>query len=282
MAAPRGAVQKTFVPARILSGCTDTGHFGLLANEYLTTVSPAENAAILAEAEATRIFVAKLPPLSTQPVVVREIVSPHIDAIRADPLFAQSFGHQPHRFCYVDLRQVVALQAWIEPRSDKVPSEEDRLLELALPRTWDVPAEVSLIPPVGPIQILSSNPAMHGLAVELDQTTGKVMLSAPKHINLVQVVHFNRRFYLRNGYHRATDALRSGVYEFPAIVVEAFTPDQVAVPGHGAFNFGYILNQPRPPLIGDFHTHAALTTKLRERRYGMIVNLDIKPINIGI
>lgn len=282
MAAPRGAVQKIFVPAEILAGFTDPGHFNILAGEYLATILDRERIDILGKAQAARDYAKTLPPFANGPAVLRELANSHIDAIRADPLFAQSFGRLPHKFAYVDLRELVALQAWVEPRFDPVPKDEDSLLELALPRTWDVPAEVSLIPPTGPIQILSSNPAMQGLAVELDPTSGKVMLSAPKHINLVQVVQFNGRYYLRNGYHRATDALRSGLNELPAIVIDAFTPDQVAVPGHGTFNFGYMLNQSRPPLVRDFHTGASITARLRERRYGMIVNLDVKPINIGI
>jgi hypothetical protein len=281
-AAPRGSVQKTYASARILSGFTDPNHFGLLADDFLATQSPNERAAVLAEAEATRTFVAQLPQVQPSAIVIRDITGPHVDALRAEPLFAQAFGRQPHRFCYIDPRTIIALQAWIEPRSDKVPSEEAALLEFALPRTWDVPAEVSLVPPIGPVQILSSNPAMTAVTVELDRATGKVMISPPKHLNLVQVVHFQGRFFLWNGYHRVADALNSGCHVFPAIVIEGFSPNEAALPGLGPFNIGYVLNLKRPPLVQDFHSAAALTTKLRERRYGVIVNLDIKPLNIGI
>jgi len=281
-AAPRGSVQKTFVPANILSGFTDVNHFELLAGEYLATLNTQDRAQVLTDAQATRAVVSQLQPFQPQPIVVREIVGAHVDAIRADPLFAQLFGQSQHRFCYVNPTQIIALQAWIEPRADVVPTTEDELLEFALPRTWDVPAEVSFIAPTGPIQILSSNPGLQGLAMELDQATGKVLLSAPKHLNFVQVAHFQDRYFLRNGYHRVSDALAAGLQEFPAIVVEAFAPNDIALPGAGTFNIGYVLNLPRPPLVQDFHTAASLTTNVRERRYGVIVNLDIKPINIGI
>lgn len=280
--APRGSVQKTFVPARILAGFTDVGHFGLLADEYLATLPAHEKDQVLAEAQTARAFVAKLPPFSLNPVIIRDIVHPHVDAIRSDQLFMQLFGRVPHRFCFINPAGLIALQAWIEPRSDSVPSDEGALLEFALPRTWDIPAEVSFIPPNGPIQILSSNPGLQGLAMEMDQVTSRVMLSAPKHLNLVQVVQFNGRFFLRNGYHRVADALAAGAKEIPAIVVDAFNPDSVVLPGVATFNLGYVLNLPRPPLVQDFHTNAALTTKVRERRYGVIVNLDVKPLVIGI
>src|ERR1700687_4245919 len=282
-AAPRGSIQKTFVDARVLSGFTDDGHFEILTKEYLDTLSLQEKLKVQTDAIATRTFVSTLPPMpQNSSIIIRDIVNPHIDAIRNDPLFSQSFGRFPLRFSYVDPASIIALQAWIEPRSDSLPSTEDALLEFALPRKWDVPAEVSFIPPTGPIQILSSNPTLQGLAIELDQTVGKVILGAPKHLNLVQIANFNGRYYLRNGYHRVADAIAAHVKEIPALVIDAFNPNDVALPGNSAFNIGYVMNLPRPPLVGDFHTNAALTTKIRERRYGVIVNFDIKPINIGI
>jgi len=282
-AATRGDVQKTFVKANILSGFADPNHFGLLANEYLSGLSQTDRDAVLAAAGKTREFVSKLPALAPQQTVIRDITGGHVDAIRADPLFGQFFGALPHRFCYINPSSVIALQAWIEPRSDRVPTEDAALLEFALPRKWDTPAEVSFIAPMGPIQILSSSPVMqHGLAIELDPATQKVFLGAPKHINLVQVKHFQGRLFLQNGYHRVADAIKAGCKEFPALVVEAFQPEQVAVPGAGTFNIGYVLSQQRPPLVADFRTAAALDTQVRERRYGVIVSLDFKPINFGI
>lgn len=281
-AAPRGAVQKTFVPTTILSGFTDVGHFSLLAGEYLATLNEPDRNAILAEADRTRAHVATLPALAAGSPVLGDITHAHVDAIRADPLFAQAFGHIPHKFCYVDPFGLVALQATIEPRSDTVPTDEAQLLEFALPRTWDVPAEVSLIPPSGPIQIVSSSPAMQGLAIELDPVSGKVMLSPPKNLNLVQVVHFHNRYYLRNGYHRVADAVRSGCRMFPAIVLDGLAPEQIGLPGAAIFHIGYVSSRPRPPMVQDFYSPASLSTKTRERRYGFIVNLDIKPINVGV
>lgn len=280
--APRGVVQKTFVPAIILSGFTDPVHFGQLAEEYLASLSAEEKTKILADADATRQFVAQLPPLTPTQIELRDIVHPHVTAIQSDPIFAQAFTRLPHRFRYVDPTGIIALQASIEPRSDVVPTAEDALLEFALPRTWDIPAEISFIPPLGPIQILTSNPGLQGLAVELDQPSARVMLSAPKHLNLVQIVQLNGRYFLRNGYHRIADAVKADVREFPALVVDAFSPNDITLPGVGMFNSGYVLGLQRPPLVQDFFTAAALRTKVRERRYGIIVNLDVKPIIIGI
>jgi len=280
--APRGAVQKIFVPARILSGFTDEAHFRLLAGEYLTTLEETARDRVLTEAKDSRTFASQLPPFTSGQVTIREITGEHVNAIKSDPLFIQSFGQKPHKFGYVDPSILIALQAWIEPRADIVPSTESDLLEFALPRKWDIPSELSFIPPAGPIQILSSNPGLQGLNIELDQNAGKILLSAPKHLNLVQVVSFQGRYFLRNGYHRISDAITAGLTEIPALVVEAFTPNEVALAGNTVFNLSYVLGLPRPPLVKDFNTPASVTTKVRERRYGVMINLDIKPLNIGI
>jgi hypothetical protein len=38
----------------------------------------------------------------------------------------------------------------------------------------------------------------------------------------------------------------------------------------------------RPPLLKDFYGGAAIRTKVRERRYGVMVEVTPKPIIIGI
>ena len=282
VAAPRGAVEKTFVKVRVLAGFTDVNHFQILAGEYLATLDPAAQTAKLNAADAARTFVAQLPPLAPTNVIVRPIIHAHIDAIRNDPLFTNTFGQRPYQFAYVNPAGLVALQSWIEPRADALPTTEQELLDFALPTKWDVAAEVSFTPPTGPIGILSSNPAMQGFAMELDQGAGTVKISPPKHLNLVQVVQFNNRFFLKNGYHRIADALAAGVQEFPAIVITALRPEDAALPGSSPFNLGYVLGLQRPPLVSDFHTAAAVEVKVRERRYGVFVNLDVKQINIGV
>lgn len=282
VAAPRGSVQKTFVAARILSGFTSDDHFQQLAGEYLGKLDAAGRARVLAEAQASRAFVAQLPPSVPSDIFVREITGSHVDAIKVDRLFQQSFGQRPHKFCYVRPTGIVALQAWIEPRSDPVPTTEEELLEFALPRRWDTPAEISFIPPRGPIQILSSRPGLQGVDIEMDAATSRVFLSAPKHVNLVQLKHFQNRYFLVNGYHRVADAIAARVAEFPALVVETFDPKDVALMGAGTFNFGYVLNRARPPFVEDFHTAAAITAEVRERRYGVSVSLEVRPINIAI
>lgn len=95
-AAVRGAVQKTFTPARLLSGFTDANHFELIVGEYLASLIPAQQQRIRDGENASRAHVAQLPPFQNVPVILRQIQHQHIIDVRAHALFAESFGQRPH------------------------------------------------------------------------------------------------------------------------------------------------------------------------------------------
>lgn len=277
----RGQIQKTYNEINVLAGFTDPNHLMQIINEYYLSIPHPDQQVLLQNADAARQFVSKLPVQGNFQVEIRAITNAYTQTLINDPIFQSSFGMTQYRFMYINPYNVIALQPWIEQRRDVVPTEESELLKFSLPNVWDIPAEVNFVQPSGPIQILSSNPSLQGLSIEFDNVNGRVMLGAPKHLNLTQVKHFQGKYYLVNGYHRMVDALRQGLTEYPCIVVEAFSPgDFVAHPNF--FNFGYVSSLQRPPLISDFTTKASIDTKARERRYGMIVSLDVKPINIGI
>lgn len=278
----RSQVQKTFIPTKVLAGFTDHNHLMSIIEEYYSSIPPQDQQSIMTNATQARQFVQALTPLPPVQTEIRHIIHPHITSIVNDPIFKASFPSAVYRFAYINPAQIIALQPWVEPRQDQVPNDEGELLKYALPLQWDVPAEINFIAPQGPIQILSSSPMFQNLAIDFDFANGKVQLGPPKHLNLVQVRQFQGKYYLFNGYHRLVDAIASGLTEFPCMVVDAFSPIELQLVGPTFFNFAYVSNLPRPPLVADFLTNAAITTKVRERRYGMIVSLDIKQLNIGI
>lgn len=277
----RGQIQKTYNDINILAGFTDPNHLMQIISDYYLTLTPADQQLILQNADAARQFVSALRQLTNFAVELRPITNPYIQTIINDPIFQSSFGQNQYRLAYINPYNVIALQPWIEPRKDNVPTEELELLKFALPTNWDTPAEVNFVQPNGPIQILSSNPTLQGLSIDFDNINGRVMLGAPKHLNLIQVKQFQGKYYLLNGYHRVVDAIQQGLTEIPSIVVDAFSPGEFITPPN-FFGFGYVSTLQRPPLVSDFMSNATIYTKARERRYGMIVSLDVKPINIGI
>ncbi len=279
--AQRHKVQKTFVAAKLLSGFTDDNLFALLTGEYLASLPATKRQRIETDVALARQYVSGLAPAAFGNVERNMLFGDYFDDMRRDPIFQRHFGMLQYRFAEVDLKQLIALQPWVEPRNDRVPKNKKKLLEFALPRKWDVPTEVSITQPLGSIQVLTSDPALQSMEIEPDPSTGKIMLSASKHPNLIQVAHFSGRYFLRNGYHRVVDALAQGRQTLPALVWDA-PPNLIALPGHGMFPIHYAISAPRPPMLCDFASPAATLVKVRERRYGMIINLDIKPINVGI
>jgi len=278
----RGQVQKTFVDRLVLAGYTDKNHFLMLVGEYLSTLNEEEQKLLLNKLQAAQNYVSTLQPKDISNVELGTISNTYISELESDTIFRNAFGNTSHRFSYVNPSNIIALQPWIVQRRDTIPTDENELMKFAFPKEWDVPAEINFIPPQGPIQILSSSPLFSNLAIEFDTANGKVQLGPPKHLNLIQISHFQDKYYLRNGYHRVADAVASGIERLPALVIDAFNPTDVQLTGPAFFGFGYISKLPRPPLVADFHTQAAVATKVRERRYGMIVSLDVKQINIGI
>ena len=78
-------------------------------------------------------------------------------------------------------------------------------------------------------------------------------------------------------------ALLAGITELPALVTEAVLgPQDIQLRGDGMFDVGHILGLARPPLVADFHTAAAISSRVRERRYGVLIDLVVKPLLIGV
>jgi hypothetical protein len=265
----------------VLAGFTDPNHLQALIGEYLTTLDAVGQQQLLAAAQAAREATKTLPAVPLNDVVVRPLTAPVVNEMLADPLFVSTFQARPFGFHYVRADRLVAVQTTVNPRHDPVPDSEHDLLALCLPHHWEVPAEISFVPPAGPIQITSSSPTLQTVKIEMERTTGQVTLAPTPHINLVQVQEFNGRFYLRNGYHRVYDLLAAGRTEIPALVSQALAPQEVEL-GPAGFGIGYTMGIARPPLVADFLGAAAIEAKVRERRYGVAINLDIKPFSIGI
>src|SRR5262249_5360393 len=144
-------------------------HFKQALAEHLATLSLPEKETLEAEVAAARSAVQSLANVELQDAVVRPIAGTHIETIQQDLLFQQAFSNRALAFQYVKPHKLIALQVNIQPRSDTVPTSESELLQFALPHKWDVPAELSFNPPLGPIHIVSSDPSLQqGLRLEAE------------------------------------------------------------------------------------------------------------------
>jgi hypothetical protein len=280
----RGVVKKRYQEVTTLAGFMDNQHFLGFAQESLNTMDETDRDGLLASAQNARDFVAGFSPLTDFTTEIRPVDASLTDRITANPQFQDAFGSVSHRFAWIRLDHLLALQVFVRSGDEAVPSDEQGLIDFALPSEWGVPAELTFIPPFGPIYIVSSSPHLTGIQVRAETAAGRVVIEPPTHINLVQVVQFAGRYYLRNGYHRVVGALASGTTELPALIVDGNQPADVELANMGAAGFSvpYWLVQPRPPLVSDFTSSATVMMEMRERRYGASVTLQVSPLNIGV
>jgi hypothetical protein len=279
--ARRGIVARSFLPVNVLAGFMDDAHFRAYAQEHLASLSELQRSDLLDRVERAREFVQTLPPhpdfaTEVRPIDASERFADHV-------AFQSAFGNLPIRFAWVSPKNLVAVQVFVNSQREDVPSSEDELIDFALPVHSEVPVEISYIPPFGPIYVVSSSPHFVGLGLKMDNENSRVIIEPPPHLNLIQVVQFMGRYYLRNGYHRVVGALNAGRPEIPALVLDATQPPELPQLGPASFGVqGYTMGLGRPPLVADFGTGATVDIRMRERRYGASVSLTISPLNIGV
>lgn len=279
----RGAVHRTFQDARALTGFMDETHFSQYAQEFLANLPEDKRNEVLTGAEKARRFVQSLPQVDLENAITRSLGSDYTNAVAADPVFQTTFRDRPHTFAWIRPDRLVALQVWVKPRADSVPTNEEDLVRFAIPNKWDVPAEISFIPPQGPVYVMTSAPHLAGIETRLEADAGRIVIQPRQHINIIQVMRLGNRYYLRNGYHRVFDALSARVTELPALLVDALQPNDLVLNlGNEGFNHGFVMGLQRPPLVADFLTDAAQPVQMRLRRYGVAVYLQITPVNLGI
>jgi hypothetical protein len=280
----RGEVVKRYDQVKTLAGFMDDAHFRAFSQEYLLSLSAQQQRALLGQADRARQAVSQLPPHTDFAAEARPLEAASYDSIIKDKTFQTYFGQVPHRFAWIKLENLVALQVYVRSQKESVPATEQELVDFALPKRWDVPAEISFMPPLGPIYIVSSSPQMVGLNLQMDGKKSQVIISPAPHLNLIQVVQLYGRYYLKNGYHRVVGALEAGVKELPALVIDAAQPADVELAnlGQAGFGVGHSMLLARPPLVSEFNGTGIVEISMLEKRYGASVSLQTLPINIGV
>lgn len=116
------------------------------------------------------------------------------------------------------------------------------------------------------IQFVSRGPNIDVAGPHLDRhgpdedATYTVSFQVHPRPNFVQVVEFGGRYILKNGYHRNFQLLQSGETHVPALVRQAEHFQETGAVNDSAFPRGSLFG-PRPPLVSDFTTDAAVDIK---------------------
>jgi hypothetical protein len=153
----------------------------------------------------------------------------------------------------VDLRPLVAFQRRLFLSSEMfpppIPAAKDwpALLALTFAPAQPVKYDVSHDPVSQVLLLRSNNPNLHV------RITGDVISPLRIHAGspFFEVACFRDRWFLRDGYHRAFAFLRAGVFEIPAVIVQAKTIEELGATKPWFFS-EEVLFSADPPRVVDF------------------------------
>jgi hypothetical protein len=216
----------------------------------------------------------------------------HLVDLRAEPTFAEHAATAKSlQFAYVDVQKLVACQ----PRVDM--DHVDRLAS-QVPRVGDVDGLIRFCLPLqreatAPLMQPTFNPVTNTFGCIVDNPdvricgpagggqpgTGRAIVgfSIGPGLQQMNVVTFNGRHMLNNGYHRAVALARAGHERIPVILIEAPALELTPTARNGMFN-AQIVFGPRPPRVEDFLTSAAVECNSRRMRVLFSVHAEVHPI----
>lgn len=157
----------------------------------------------------------------------------------------------------IDLRNLLAFQRRVSVERENGPLLQDgenweQLIPLAFPeRKADF--SFSINPDRSEAVIRSANPE---LKLFIDPPSPAGALSLPLSIDLgspfIEAAHYNGRWFLRDGYHRAYSLLKIGIHRVPAVVIWARTIEELGAVHPWFFNQAVLFSE-HPPRLMDFH-----------------------------
>lgn len=215
----------------------------------------------------------RAPRAFTSPLVDDERFSGLLPEVADRPEVQASFHGLEWRPAVVDLTHVLSFQKIIFTDSPSIGDgyrDSASLTELCLPTEQFLPPTGAITDPDGKgftISSLNTNLRIAGgqlsdakvapgpglPSVRMQAVTLLVTMGT----SYMQVVRYRDRWFLRDGYHRASRLLRSGISIVPCIYIEARTFEEVQPPV-GAFPFELLYGD-RPPALNDFWDDSVAT-----------------------
>ncbi len=198
----------------------------------------------------------------------------YLQGVMTNPRFADSIETMQWSFKLVEIdpllsfqQQVFARRAASVTSSVAQPPTIDQMLSHCLPQTLEsIDYQVAFGPNRFGIRSRNSNlrvlrwgPKLH-YDDGLQHTLAGVGFGATS--PLLQVVRFNGRVYLKNGYHRAYGLRRAGATHLPCLFLEGTSWDKVGA-APGSFDQG-LLESPNPPTCAHFTQGRAYALSMRD------------------
>ena len=222
-----------------------------------------------------RQAVASREPFREVDAVVAPADPASLEAIAARPDLQAAFSNLTWQVAMVDLGAVLSAQkavrlAGIEERVSGVGNDLEALLALCLPSEQpSSPARAFADVDGKGVTMSSSNPNLRLAGMQVVQPAGGagsagqqgqqdgltaqqegLMVVVQLKTSYLQVAHYQGRYFLVDGYHRAAGLLRSGITVVPSILFDADSFEQV-LPTAGLFSYETVFGE-RPPRLVDF------------------------------
>jgi len=204
----------------------------------------------------------------------------HIQQLRNAPWLQAMFNGpwQNATFQLVQIDSLLAFQITVD--TDRAthhcggltnPPTLAQLLPICLP-TVDAPENIviSELPPAQPgipansKSIILKSRSLNFRVVNQGQVAPNVLgIQLGMALPHVQVLRFNNRSYLHNGFHRATGARALGATEIPCLVRDVASADEVGIRTDGTTFPLALLESANPPTLGHFIPGRAHNVMLR-------------------
>jgi hypothetical protein len=217
---------------------------------------------------------------------------PHIDALRAEPTFAEHAANAISvDFAFVDVGDLVACQPrvdWdhVEQLRRAAPALDDAegLLRFCLPLQGGIPSP-STAPTFNPVtntySWISENPDVRlcGPVQGAQAESGRSLVgfSIGPGLHQMNVVSVGGKHMLNNGYHRAVALLLAGHTRIPVIVATVASLAAAPITRIGMFSAQTVFG-PVPPRVADFLGAAALELPSKRVRLLFSVHAEVYPV----
>jgi hypothetical protein len=203
-----------------------------------------------------------------------------LEPLKGSDVFKTTVENLPHELAVVSLPDLIAFQFTVDsPYAESINlSPAPALAEIAsltLPMSGpDFPIQISgdhtglTVSAPGPNLRISSM-GLERQGSGMPRMVVDLTFGSP----LMQVVEFNGRFILRNGYHRAVGLLRRGLTHAPVVLIHGSQYQHTGATGPGFFA-PHVVMGPKPALLKHYDSEFALAFEAVDLRKAIRLRPD--------
>lgn len=272
---------------RILAGYLQPTETEAYLNSHGAVLEGCGGQALEDRCARARKYVSHLEP-RPEPTVASIPEHPHLADLRAEPTFGEHvIAGMNVDFVTVDLERIVACQPtvdWdhVERLGPLVPQvgDAESLLRFCLPLQRDAApptATISLNASTSTFGIVVENPDVRICGPFQGEHPGGRSLfgfSIGSGLGQMNVVSFNGRLLLNNGYHRAVALVKAGHKQVPVILAPSPAIEATPTMRNGMFSPKVVFG-PAPPRVHDFISPAAVDVPTERHRFLFSIHAEI-------